>query len=155
MCFFHFGHPIQWIGPAVAIDCPKQAGEYIRPEDLDGADIRENDIVLFRTGWEERSCTPGFFDSNWPAFTAELIDALIAKKVRATGGDIASADNCADIKGQPVAHLKALGAGMPIFEALVNMKEVVGRRFTFVGLPLKLVGCEASPVRAIALLDSE
>lgn len=143
-----------FIGPAVAIDCPKEPGETVRPKDLDGADIREHDIVLFRTGWEERSCTPRFFDLNWPALSVEVVEALITKKVRATGGDIASADNCADIKAGPVAHRKALGAGIPIYEALINMKEVVGRRFTFIGLPLKLVGCEASPVRAIAILDS-
>ena len=42
--------------------------------------------------------------------------------------------------------------GIPIFEALVNLKEVVGKRFFFIGLPLKVEGGEASPIRAIAVV---
>jgi kynurenine formamidase len=35
----------------------------------------------------------------------------------------------------------------------VNLSQVVGRRFFFVGLLLELEGCEASPIRAIAIPD--
>jgi kynurenine formamidase len=43
---------------------------------------------------------------------------------------------------------------MPVFEALVNLDQVAGQRFFFLGLPLKLEGSEASPVRAVALLPN-
>jgi len=38
-------------------------------------------------------------------------------------------------------------------ENLVVPKRLVGRRFTFIGLPLKLKGGTGSPIRAVAMLD--
>lgn len=142
-----------FFGEAVAIDAPKQPGENITAADFANADIREGDIVLFRTGWEERSGSPRFFDDGWPGFAPQAVDALLTRRVKAIGGDIASADSPRAISEGRLAHKKALGAGLPIFEALVNMKEVVGRRFLFVGLPLKIEAGDASPIRAVAILD--
>lgn len=145
--------PDRFFGDAVAIDTPKGDGEDIRPEDFEGADIRPGDIVLFRTGWEERSGTQGFFEGEWPGFTLDAIEALIAKKVKAIGGDTPSADSPKAIGSGAPAHKRAFAVGLPVFEALTNMGEVVGRRFFFIGLPLRLENVEASPIRAIALLD--
>jgi kynurenine formamidase len=145
--------PELFFGPAVAIDSPKGPGEDITPRDLAGCDIREGDIVLFRTGWEARMHTQAFFREEWPGFTAEAVRSLVARKVKAIGGDIASADSPAGIARGAPAHKAALEAGLPIFEALVNLDRVVGRRFTFIGLPLLISGAEASPVRALALLE--
>ena len=39
------------------------------------------------------------------------------------------------------------------YENLNNLKDVVGQRFLFVGLPLRLVPAYGSPVRAAAILD--
>jgi kynurenine formamidase len=39
------------------------------------------------------------------------------------------------------------------YENLV-LTEVVGKRFTFVGFPLKVVGAHGGPTRAVALLDA-
>jgi len=144
--------PATFFGKALAIAAPKKPGENITPDDFVNADIREGDIVLFRTGWEERSGSPQFFQDEWPGFTPEAIGLLIRKKVKAIGGDIASADSPKAIAAGAPAHKKALQAGIPIFEALVNMREIVGRRFFFIGLPLKIENCEASPIRATAIL---
>jgi kynurenine formamidase len=46
-----------------------------------------------------------------------------------------------------------LEAGIGIVEALVNLKELVGKRFFFAALPLKIAGGDGSPVRAVALFD--
>ena len=148
------GMPVdRFFGEAIAIDSPKSPGDNVLPQDLSGADIREGDIVLFHTGWEGRANSPRFFEGEWPGFTPETVDALIAKKVKAIGGDIASADSPKEIAGGAPAHKRAMAAGLPIFEALVNVHRVVGRRFCFLGLPLRIEGVEASPIRAIALLD--
>jgi kynurenine formamidase len=120
--------------------------------DLQGADIRSGDIVLFRTGWDARSNSPAFFEGEWPGLEPSLIEELIRRGVKATGGDIASADSPAAIAAGAAAHKIAGRAGMPIFEALVNLDCLVGRRFFFVGLPLKLEGVEASPIRALAIV---
>jgi kynurenine formamidase len=139
-------------GEAIALDAPKGPGENVTLADIGGADIRPGDIVLFRTGWEKRSGTPSFFEGDWPGFEPELVEELIRRKVKAMGGDIASVDSPAALTAGAAAHKAAGGAGIPIFEALVNMDRVVGRRFLFIGLPLRLEGGEASPIRAIALL---
>ncbi len=84
----------------------------------------------------------------------EAVKDLAARGVKAVGGDIASADGPAGLAAGAPAHKAALAAGLPIFEALVNLDRVAGRRFTFIGLPLRIVGGEASPIRAIAVLPA-
>ena len=143
----------RFLGPAVAVDVPKKPGADISPEDFADADIREGDIVLFRTGWEDLANSPRFYEGEWPGITSEAVDALIELKVAAIGGDIASVDSPKALAEGAPAHNKALRAGIPLFEALVNMREVVGKRFFFIGLPLKIEGGEGSPIRAIAILD--
>ena len=39
------------------------------------------------------------------------------------------------------------------YENLARLDELLDRRFTFVGFPLKLVGAHGGPTRAVALLD--
>lgn len=145
--------PQCFFGAALAIDAPKQPGENIEVSDISGVDIGKNDIVLFRTGWEERSSSPAFFEGEWPGFTPEVIEVLAGKQIKALGGDIASADSPAGISQGAAAHKTAARANLPVFEALINLDKVVGKRFLFIGLPLRLADCEASPVRAIAVLD--
>ena len=143
---------IRAIGQGIAIERLKDPGEDLTVADLDGADIVPGDIVLFRTGWDKRSGSPAFFEGEWPGLEPSLVEELIRRGVKAIGGDIASADSPAAIAAGAPAHKIAGRAGLPIFEALVNLDQVTGQRFYFVGLPLKLEGCEASPIRAVALV---
>ena len=70
------------------------------------------------------------------------------------GLDTPSADGPRAIAAGFASHKLLLDAGIPIFEALVNLRRLIGRRFFFIGLPLGIDQGEASPVRAIALLDA-
>ncbi|HVO39418.1 MAG TPA: class II aldolase/adducin family protein [Spirochaetia bacterium] len=144
--------PGLFLGEATAIDAPKRPGENIEPEDFRTADVRENDIVIFRTGWEERSGTPRFFQEEWPGFSVAAADALVGRKVKAVGLDSPSADSPREIAAGFAGHKRLLAAGIPIFEALVNLRSIVSQRFFFIGLPLGIQRGEASPVRALALL---
>jgi kynurenine formamidase len=142
----------QFFGPALALEAPKRPGENIEPADFEKAHIKRGEIVLFRTGWEERSGTPGFFQHEWPAISLEAADALLAREVKAVGLDSPSADAPKGIAAGFSSHKRLLAAGVPIFEALVNLERLVGKRFFFIGLPLSIEHGEASPVRAIAIL---
>jgi kynurenine formamidase len=142
------------IGKAIALERLKRPGEDLTVADLAGADIRSGDIVLFRTGWDKRSASPAFFQDEWPGLQPSLVEELIRRGVKAIGGDIASVDSPAAIAAGAPAHKLAGRAGMPIFEALVNLDQVTGQRFFFLGLPMKLEGGEASPIRAVALLPN-
>jgi kynurenine formamidase len=142
------------IGEAIALERPKEPGEDLSFEDLAGADILPGDIVLFRTGWDRRTASPAFFEDEWPGLEPSLVEELIRRGVKAIGGDIASADSPTALAAGAPAHKLAGRAGMPIFEALVNLDQVTGQRFYFLGLPLKLEGGEASPIRAVALVPN-
>ncbi len=144
-----------FMGEAIALERPKLPGEDLSVTDLAGADIRPGDIVLFRTGWDKRAGSPAFFQDEWPGLEPSLVEELIRRRVKAIGGDIASADSPAALAAGAPAHKLAGRAGMPIFEGLVNLGHVTGRRFYFLGLPLKLDGGEASPIRAVALIPND
>ena len=143
----------RFYGPAICIDAPKAPGQNIGAADVARGTIQRGDIVLFRTGWEERAGTPRFFQDEWPGFTVDAIEALAERGAKAIGGDICSADSPHAIASGAPAHKAAARHGLPIFEALINLKEVVGSRFIFFGLPIRLAGCEAAPVRAVAMVE--
>jgi kynurenine formamidase/ribulose-5-phosphate 4-epimerase/fuculose-1-phosphate aldolase len=142
----------RFLGTAIALETPKEPGQDIEPADFRGRGIRENDIVIFRTGWEERAGSPRFFQDEWPGISPAAADALRELGVKAVGLDTPSADGPRAIAAGFESHKRLLDAGIPIFEALVNLRRVAGRRFLFIGLPLGIDRGEASPVRAIALL---
>jgi kynurenine formamidase len=142
-----------FIGPGVAFDVPKAAGTDIVAGDVPASDIRAGDIVLFRTGWDKWVGSARFYGQEWPGFSVDAVDLLLGLQVKAIGTDSASVDSPSALAGGAAAHKGILGAGVPVFEALVNLQAVVGRRFTFAGLPLKLEGAEASPVRAVAIFE--
>lgn len=144
--------PARFIGPAVAVSAPKREGEDIEAADVEAVDIRANDIVLFHTGWDRFAGTGRFFEGEWPGFSLEAIERLLERRVKAVGGDTASIDSPKAIRQGAPAHKRAMEKGLPLFENLVNLDRVVGKRFFFVGLPLRIDGGEASPIRAIALL---
>jgi len=139
-------------GEAVCIDAPKKPGQDVDVLDVRGAEIHRGDIVLFRTGWEERSGTPRFFQDDWPGITPEAVEELARLGAKAIGGDTPSVDSPKAVRAGGPGHMKALGSGMPIFESLAGLAAVAGRRFLFSAFPLKLMDCEASPVRAVAIL---
>jgi kynurenine formamidase len=143
-----------FMGEAIALERLKDPGEDLAVADLAAADIRVGDIVLFRTGWDKRSGTPAFFQDEWPGLQTSLVEELIRRGVKAFGGDFCSADGPRAIAAGAPAHKLAGRAGMPIFEGLVNLDQVAGQRFYFIGAPLKLDGGEASPIRAVALFPN-
>jgi len=50
-------------------------------------------------------------------------------------------------------HKILLSENIPIIEGLINLDKVLGKRFQFIALPLKISGVDGSPIRAIALLN--
>lgn len=50
------------------------------------------------------------------------------------------------------SHKHLLGKNIPIVEMLSNLDKVAGKRFIYIGLPLKIKGLDSSPIRAVAIL---
>jgi arylformamidase len=99
--------------------------------------------VLFATGTFP---DPENFTTDFAALTPELVDYLAGRGVRLVGIDTPSVD-LFDSKDLP-AHHRCLAHDMAILEGLV-LTGVPEGVYELIALPLKLVGFDASPVRAV------
>ncbi len=117
---------------------PRQA---IRPEDLPGP--IEAPRVLFATG---TSADPDRFDEAFAALSPELIAHLAERGVRLVGIDTAGVD----LFDAPelVVHHACLEHDVAILERLL-LRDVEPGRYELIALPLRLAGCDGSPVRAV------
>jgi kynurenine formamidase len=114
-------------------------------------DLRAGDVLLLRTGAAERYGGTREYVSEYPGLDRSAADWLGEREVKIFGVDSPSPDNPAD-RVYPV-HLFCRQHGVTHYENLANLGEVVGRRFTFFGFPLRIRGGHGSPVRAVAMLD--
>lgn len=89
---------------------------------------------------------PEQFNSDFAAYDPTLIDWLHERGVRLIGIDTPSID-LFDSKDLP-SHRTVLRHDMAILEGLV-LRDVPDGVYELIALPLKLVGFDASPVRAI------
>ncbi len=100
--------------------------------------------LLFRTGaWETAE---GEFPSRYPRITPEAAEVLAGAGVVLVGTDAPSVDpvDSADLP----AHHALLSAGACILENLL-LDDVPPGDYEIIALPLRIVGAEASPVRAV------
>lgn len=130
-----------FLGEAVLLDV---AGRIeILPTDL--SELREapSARVLLRTGgWSNGSRFP----DSIPVLHPSSIEFLASLGVRLLGLDVPSVD-ALDSRDLPNHH--ALGRfGIRILESL-DLTGVPAGRYELIALPLKLVGADASPVRAV------
>jgi kynurenine formamidase len=129
----------------------KKPGEAIEPADMAPYEkvVREGASVLLHTGWDKKFPDASFF-SGFPYVSKALADWFVDKKVGLVGMDMPT-PNGTDWK---YVHLKMLSIGIIIVEGIANMEQLPANTLvTFYSLPLKLVGRDGSPVRAIAIVD--
>lgn len=116
--------------------------------------IEADDIVIFRTGWHEKwALKPDHsaFLQDWPGLSAEGAAYLIAKGVKVFGTDALSLDAFGNAENP--AHLAVLGNDNLIIENLANL-EMLPAHFCFLALPLRIERGSASPVWAIAFIET-
>ena len=89
---------------------------------------------------------PEQFNTDFAALSPELVQRLHEQGVKLIGIDTPSVDLFSS-KDLP-SHLACLRYDMAILEGLV-LKDVPEGRYELIALPLKLVGFDASPVRAV------
>lgn len=89
---------------------------------------------------------PTRFNEDFAALSPELVDGLHAKGVRLIGIDTPSVDLFTS-KDLP-AHRRFLANDMAILEG-ITLEGVPEDVYELIALPLKLVGFDASPVRAV------
>lgn len=139
-----------FFGEAVVIRVTdKKAQEKITMEDIMPYDakIKEGTIVLFNTNWYKKVGTEEFFEH--PYVSGEVAEYLVEKGVRFLCIDTINADQTGGTEF-PVHDLFSekrlmIGENMAYFDQ-IDFENVVVAAF-----PLKIVGTDGSPVRAVAM----
>jgi kynurenine formamidase len=129
------------------------SGKLIDDEDLESAEeyagvaIREGEIVILQTGWEEYF--PGKrYETGFPTLNKNAVDYLLFRRIAGIGVDNPSVDPRGTLK----AHKKLLHENVILLENLCNLNEVVTNRFRLVALALNVHATRA-PARVVAIID--
>ena len=131
-----------YIGPCVLLDMRHARGR-VEIADVDWTAIEGAERVLLRT---YEHFPHDRWDSDFTAIANDVIARLGAMGVRLIGTDAASLDP--EQSKTLDAHQAVKAADMRILEGLV-LDDVPSGRYELVALPLRIVGADASPVRAI------
>ncbi len=146
----HYGHPAPtidqmpldlYLGQARVMTASLAEGARVGVSDLSGP--IDQPRILLRTG----TCPdPTRWNERFAAIQPSLIEHLADRGVRLIGIDTPSVD-LMQSKDLP-AHRACLSRGVAIVEGLV-LAEVPDGVYELIALPLRLVGFDASPVRAV------
>lgn len=121
--------------------------------DKAGLEIREGDTVLLYTGHYDRTKgDPEKYLNENPGCDMEAALWLADKGVVNIGIDAPSNDSPDD----PELSVHAVCRDRPTItntEHLANLDKVAGKRFRYVGFPLKIRGGTGSPIRPVAILE--
>lgn len=138
-----------FVGPACVVEV---SGHAVIGRDLLEAhapELDDCDFILFHTGWDRNWGQPDYF-AGFPVLDREAVRWLAGRGLKGVGFDAISVD--------PVGvsefsnHLILFRAGMISIENLTGLGPLVGRRFLFSCLPLRLEAADGCPVRAVAIL---
>ena len=140
--------PEKLAGAAVVVDC--RGEKAITLPLLQRYDLSGVDFVLFCTGWDKKWGTPAYYE-NFPCLTAEAAAYLAALPLKGVGEDSISLDPCDSMEFPN--HITLMKAGFINTENLTGLDALLGRRFTFVTLPLKFENADGCSCRAIAMED--
>lgn len=135
------------IGPALVADL-RDAGSAITPKELDSLAIPAGTVrLLFKTTnsdlWRAR---PVRFPDAYTALTPDGARWCVERGMRLVGTDFLSIEQ----KGAPghPTHVTLLKAGVVILEGL-DLSDVAPGVYELAVLPLKIVGGDGAPARAI------
>lgn len=152
------------IGTGVIVDLSHLGpNEPVTAELLDrhGSFIKEGDMVLIKTLWDEKcSHTTKEFWTEAPYTEADACHWLVDRKVKAVGYDYPP-DYCIRYKyldppktykkEEAVTHNIILRENILIIEYLTNLGKLRHNIFDLYVLPIKLEGVEGMPTRVVAI----
>lgn len=109
--------------------------------------IETADIVLFKTNWYKKAGTDEFYDH--PFLSKEAGEYLLSKGIKTAGIDAINLDNTGGTEF-PIHDMYSEAGGI-IAENLANLDQIDFDTPFIIFLPLTLIGCDGSPVRAAAV----
>ena len=141
----------KFIGYGTVVDLRhKKAGEAITEEDVQPlhGQIKPGDFVVLQTGWYEKFGEEEYLDH--PYITAGAADLLVRQGVSIVAVDFMNVDPTLWEKWE--AHPALLSNDVLIVENLNNTLELEpGKRYLFDFAPIRLLGSDGGPVRAVAM----
>ena len=144
----------QFVGTALVIDCTDlRGGGRIAMDRVERrrADADMAEFLLFRTGWDRYWGDPRYF-GDYPCIGDDVAEYLVQSRKKGVGLDTIGLDPIA-AAALPL-HKKVLANNaFVIIENLTNLHLVGHSLFTLCALPLKHVGADGSPIRAIGLIE--
>ncbi len=145
-------------GSAVCVDLSGvPASRKIEPRDLQaavknsGQTLQKGDIFVMYTGHFDRNFGTDKYQTEYTGLSYEGAKWLAEAGVVNMCVDAPSVDHTADLDFS--AHMVCAEYNITNTENLCNLKELIGRRFLFFGLPLRIRDGSGSPIRAVALLE--
>lgn len=143
-----------FVGRGIAVDCREiERGGRISLDLLLGLgeELRQADFILLCTGWDKLWGREEYF-RGYPTLSPEALEYIISLPCRGIGLDVMSLDSIEN--GNISLHKRWLSAREAIIiENLRGLDALIGERFTFCSLPLKLRNSDGAPTRAIAIVE--
>lgn len=165
--------PLEWFfGEAVKLDLRRiDLGALISREDIIISlkkieyEIKPGDIVLIWTGMERKWGKEEYFTSS-PGMSEEATRFLVEQGVHVIGIDAYGFDRSIPIMLHEYissrdrsalwpAHMVGRDMEYVHIERLINFENVPDKNFKIACFPLRLVGCDASWIRAVAFVEEE
>jgi len=151
--------PLEYFwGSAICVDLSGiPPTRYIEPQDLEtavrssGQQICQGDIFLMYTAHYDRNFGTELWQTSYSGLSYKGAKWLAERGVVNIGVDAPSIDHTADLDFS--GHLVCGEYGITNTENLCNLHLLLGRRFLFFGLPLKIRDGSGSPIRAVALVE--
>lgn len=141
------------VGPAKVIDLASATPrQLITVDDLGPAaeTVGPGDRLLLRTDWHRRYGTPAYRD-ELPRISLELGHWLVERGVAMIGVEPPSIADVNNLEELTEVHQTLFHGGVLIVEGLAYLDRLSSAAVEFIALPLKVVGGDGSPVRAIAI----
>jgi kynurenine formamidase len=134
---------------------PVQLGERITLERMGPwlRQIRPGDRLLLRTDWSRRHGTPEYRD-RLPAIDIDLARWLVDHGVVLIGVEPPSVADVNNREELTAVHHVLLTAGIVIVEGLTNLDAITTDEVELIVLPLRVLGGDGAPARAVAIEET-
>jgi kynurenine formamidase len=141
------------LGPAQVIDLShKTPDSLITVDDLApySAAIGRGSRLLLRTDWDKHADQPDY-RTSFPRIALELAKWLAERAIWLLGVETPAVASIQDREELVAVHRALLQAEIVIVESLANLRSLADDSIFFIALPLKIEGCDGSPIRAVAI----
>lgn len=129
-----------------------QDTECIKPAELQTLNLKPQERILFKTQNSSGNRQNDTFTEKYVYISPKAAQYLVKSKVQCIGIDALSVDDFHNHACE--AHRILLNAGIWIIEGL-NLEKVKPGSYELICLPLKIIGSDSAPARAVIRITSQ